>query len=114
MKHFRPLIHNHVPAYKCNGKIGPVLVHKEIHADASEIVVTNIISNSSSETNCKDRSKELWSNAEENRRLYNRLTLCITEPNGVKEVPNTKLRPQRDIHVEDLSICHRKDLRYFR
>ena len=26
-KTIRPLIHNHVPAYQCNGMIGPVLVY---------------------------------------------------------------------------------------
>ena len=85
---------------------------EETPIDVSEIDGANVISSPSGGTNCKGRSDEFWSNVEENLKVYNRLTLCITETNGIEEVPNTKPRPQRDIHVGDLSVCDRKNLRY--
>ena len=56
--------------------------------------------------------QEFWNNVEESLRVYNRLSLCITEKNGVEGVPNSKLDPHKDIHVGDVSECHRKRLKY--
>ena len=69
-------------------------------------------SNHPKDTNCKDCSQEFWTNVEQGLRVYYKLSLCVTEKNGVEGLPNSKLRQHKGIHVGDVSECQQKKIQY--
>ena len=72
----------------CEKDADLILSGDKLTAGVNEVIRTNVIINHPEDTNCKDRNQEFWNNVEESLRVYNLLSLCVTEKNGVEGVPN--------------------------
>ena len=80
----------------CEQDADLILSGDKLTAGVNKVIRTNVIISQPENINCKDRSQEFWINVEESLRVYDRLSLCVTEKNGVEGVPNSKLRPHKN------------------